>query len=200
MARAIEKEELRKLYVDDDLTDLQIAEIVGVNKSYIGQLRRLYGIKTRSNNAATGRYGEMYVRDILLSRGHDVLDLNEYNKNYSYDLLVDGKIRIDVKTANLSYSRAYKWQFANSAENRVRVDELTGVTATGRTLKKYHKTCDFVALVAIEDDRHTTFIIPSDNELIKGIQTVSITNLINNRFSSFRNNWELIGGLENEQE
>lgn len=198
MSEVATKKELNKLYVEQDLSDSQIANLLGVHRTYITHLRKVYGIKSNNRSNETGRIGEVYAILKLLSEGFTVQDMNAIDKSHPFDILVDNEIKLDVKSAMISTENSYKYQFANSKANQVKVDSSVIVTQTGRTLKKYHESCHYIVLVALSEEGTQTFIIPSNHHLIKEKQTVSISDLKNNRFNEFRNNWEQLRSDPND--
>lgn len=194
MARVIDKENLEEL--NETLSDSQIAKMLGVSRTYIVHLRKLYGIEAKSQAIATGRIGELYTILSLLNQGYSVRDTNALDKTAPYDVLVDGKIKVDVKTATICTEDCYKFQFANSKDKRIALTSSVIETKTGRTLKKYSESCDYIVLIALSDDTQA-FVLPSDHPELIGKQTVSISNIHKNRFNRFRNNWDLLRGDEN---
>lgn len=192
MTAAISEDELIELYVNQGLSDREIAEIKGISRSYVGRLRKDYGIRTTAHAYVTGRIGEIYVLEELRERGFDAADMNLINSKYIYDILVDDNVRLEVKTARMTTGGAFKWQFANKRGLNLQVSELRGLTKTGRTIKHYHITCDFIVLVALDLEKAFTYIIPSGHPSIKGMQTISITNMKSSKFETYRENWDIL--------
>lgn len=190
MKRAVAKNELESLYVEEDLSDSQIARLLGIHRTYVSKLRKEYDIQTNHRSSATGRIAEVYTILTLLNKGFSVRDMNSTDKVHPFDILVDGEIKVDVKSARLTTDDSYKFTFVNSKDKQVKIDESVIVTNAGGTLKKYHKSCDYVVLVALNEEKTESFVIPSVHHLLRGKQTVSITDLYNNRFNKYRNNWE----------
>lgn len=194
MAKVIDKVSLEEM--NETLSDKQIANMLGVSRSYIVHLRKLYGIEAKSQAIATGRIGELYTILSLLNEGYSVRDTNALDKTAPYDILVDGKIKVDVKTATICTEGCYKFQFGNSKDKQIALTSGVIKTKTGRTLKKYSESCDYIILVALSDDTQA-FVIPSNQPELIGKQTISISNVNNNRFNRFKNNWDLLRGDEN---
>lgn len=192
MTVAISKDELTNLYIAQGLSDKEIADIKGISRSYVCRLRNGYAIRTTAHAFVTGRIGELYVLGELKERGFDATDMNLIDSKYIYDVLVDNSVRLEVKTARMTTDGAFKWQFANKGGLNLKVSEIRGLTNTGRTIKHYHKTCDFIVLVALDIDKAFTYIIPSDNPNIKGMQTISITSMENSKFEAYRENWDIL--------
>lgn len=192
MTVAISKDELIELYVNQGLSDREIAEIKGITRSYVSILRKDYAIQTTAHSFITGRLGELYVLGELKERGFDAADMNLMDSKYIYDVLVNDSVRLEVKTARMTTDGAFKWQFANKGELNMQVSEIRGRTKTGRILKHYHKTCDFIALVAFGLEKTITYIIPSGHPNIRGMQTISITNMKNSKFEAYRENWNIL--------
>lgn len=194
MAKVIDKENLEEL--NEKLSDSQIAKMLGVSRTYIVHLRKAYGIKANAQAISTGRIGELFAILSLLNQGYSVRDMNSINKTAPYDILVDGKIRIDVKSAVLGTEKCYKYQFGNSKDKQIALTSNVTETKTGRTLKKYSESCDYIVLVTLSENTQV-FVIPSNHPDLVGKQTISISNVANNRFNQFRNGWDLLRGDEN---
>lgn len=189
MKKVIDKNKLEEL--NENLSDSQIAKMLGVDRTYIVHLRKAYGIKANSQSISTGRIGELFTVLSLLKQGYAVRDMNSLDKTAPYDVLVNGKIRIDVKSAVISTDKAYRYQFGNSKDKKIALTSNVIETRTGRTLKKYSESCDYIVFVALSDNTQA-FIIPSDHSELVGKQTISISNVSDNRFNRFRNNWDLL--------
>jgi hypothetical protein len=91
-----------------------------------------------------GREAEAEVGDILRQRGHRVGPA----KNYHYDLLCDGKVRIEVKTAYPSSKGNVAWAF------------------NGR--KRLEDYCDVVVLIANIDGKVFHYVLPADHQVFYG--------------------------------
>lgn len=185
----INKNKLKSLYVEDSFSDSEIANMIGVSRSYISHLRRQFNIPTR---VGTGRIGEVIAMLQLLSEGFSVKDLNATNKTASYDVLVDGSIRVDVKTAKISSKGRFVFSMANKSEgDHINTKKIK--TSSGRLLKDYSKSCDYLMFVCLRENPQI-FIIPSSEEIVKMKSTINIKSDSDRKFDAFKNNWSMLKG------
>lgn len=177
---------LKRLYMERGLTDREIANFMGFDRNYISKLREMYGIETREN---TGTKGERYVKRKLASLGFLVKDMNEKNKTSSFDLLLNNKIKIEVKTALINDSDCYKFQLSEKEENQNIISQNRIKLANGRTRKIYKNTCDFIVFVGIRGSSVISLIIPS-GEINNKLQTLSFPASGKSKYRQYLNNWE----------
>lgn len=122
------------------------------------------GLKDKPSCTLTGDINEYYVMDILKSKGYSV---SKTKPRHPYDLLVDGFVKIDVKSANPIPSRVKKMnEFVFSINNQ-------------------EPKCDLMVFVTVFSDEYKeVYIIPS--HLIKqsqlGIGESSKYDIYKNRF------------------
>ncbi len=146
-----------------NFTDSQIAKDEKVSRTAICHRRRYHKIP---NRITTGRIGELKAIQLFEGFGFDVIDMNLVDKTASYDLLIDGHIRIDVKSASLSYDGTYKFQLTNKLS-----DGCKHRRVSTRTKKDYEKSCDFILFVCLDDDN---YYLQESAELNESIITQSI--------------------------
>jgi len=146
-----------------NFTDSQIAKDEKVSRTAICHRRRYHKIP---NRIMTGRIGELKAIQLFKGFGFDVIDMNLVDKTASYDLLIDGHIRIDVKSASLSSDKKYNFQLTNKLSDGCKHRRLST-----RTKKDYEKSCDFILFVCIDDDN---YYLQESAELNESIITQSI--------------------------
>lgn len=160
---------LDHLYTNMGWSDKEIGIFFGVDRTAVVHLRKKHCIKTRKS---TGEIGEEFVIKQLENLGHQVLNLNSKDKTAPYDLLVDGQIRIDVKTAKELNNR-----FTFSLTDREKVTCIESDhrirLANKRTKKLFRKTCDYLVLVGMRGDEIVSFIVPSV-DLPDSLQNITI--------------------------
>ena len=185
------KENISYLYKNRGFSDREISEFYNIDRTYIVHLRKEYGIPSRSMENS-GRLGELKVLERLIERfGKDnVLDMNEVDKTYPYDILLFGKIRIEVKSARRSKDGRFCFSFSNAGGRGVDVNNpYVFITKTGRTIKNLDYTCDYLCLVFIEDD-YTFSFIPTNQKFDFYKKSTSTIHL-NDIPKSYRNNWHV---------
>lgn len=183
----LSKELISHLYIDRGYSDKEIANFMGIHRTQISRLRSTYGISTRQS---LWELGETFVKDYLQELGHDVTDMNEIDKTYSYDLLVNGRIKIDVKAAKET-SGFYKFILTEKSENGNIESESRLRLSNGRTKKIYRKTCDFIVFVGIREENALPIIVPSQN-INDLLQTLSYPISGISKYKPYANAWEQI--------
>ena len=185
------KENIYYLYKIKGFSDREISEIYNVDRTYIAHLRKEYRIPSRLLKS-TGRLGELEVLERLIEMfGKDnVLDMNEVDKTYPYDILLFGKIRIEVKSARIGKDGRFCFSFSNAEERGIDANNpYVFITKTGRTIKNLDYTCDYLCLVFIEDE-YTFSFIPTNqkNDLYKkSTSTIRLSNIP----KRYINNWHV---------
>lgn len=185
------KENISYLYQTRGLSDREISDIYSVDRAYVGYLRKNYGIPSRIE-VSTGRLGEKKVIEHLMKLfgEENVLDMNEVDKTHPYDILLFGKIRIEVKSAKMSKDGRFCFSFSNAESRGVDVNNpYVFITKTGRTIKNLDYTCDYLCLVFIEDE-YTFSFIPTNqkNDLYKkSTSTIRLSNIP----KRYINNWHV---------
>ncbi len=180
---------LDHLYTNMGWSDKDIGIFFGVDRTAVVHLRKKHCIKTRKS---IGEIGEEFVIKQLEELGHQVLNLNSKDKTAPYDLLIDGHIRIDVKTSkelNNRYFFCLTEKEANGnkeSENRIRLDN-------NRTKKLYRKTCDFLILIGMRENQFDSYIVPSGDlpDKLQGI-AVLINAASKSKYNSYKEEWNLL--------
>ncbi len=124
------RSEIKNYYGNDALTN-KISKTGGF--SYWA---KKLGLEQKHSETSIGIKGEERVAEILLNYGFEV---EKTSTKHPYDLLIDGCVKVDVKTANTSYIRG-------SSIHAYRI------------AKKQH-TCDFY--VFYENDTGKAYVVPA---------------------------------------
>ena len=181
------KEILIRLYTKLGKTDKEIAEFFDLDRTTIVHNRKRLGIEARKN---LGQIGEVLVISKLTQRGFKVQDMNEKDKTYLYDLKVNERIRIEVKTSRLHEGK-FSFSMSNKKEAECILSEHRVLSPTGRTIKIYRKTCDFVIFVGLTPEKIHYFIVPS-SFIEDGKTSIGFTPAVNHKYKQFENQWKLI--------
>jgi len=186
----LSKEYIKQLYVEQNKTDSEIAYICGVGRTYISHLRKKFSIKTRLNN---GHKGELVAIQKLKELGFQVEDMNKITKTYIYDLRINGKCRVEIKSTKkennrfLFTLRTNRYRGCIESENKIKLPN-------GSYRKIFKNTCDFFLLTGLDGEGTQFFIVPS-GFISNTQQNVSLSAVDNpkNKYNSFRNNWVALG-------
>lgn len=189
---ALSKNALLHLSTRMNRTDMQISEFYGIDRTYISHIRADYGIP---NKMTLGRRGELEVIKVLEEKGFHVTDMNLHDSQASYDVLVNGSIRLDVKSATFKET-AKRFTFALSekkelgcktGENRIRLK-------SGRTKKIFANTCDYLVFVGFKNNIPSFYIVPSvDLDETKGVLNI---NPDGSEFQKYKNRWRQFDGAK----
>ena len=185
------KENISYLYQTRGFSDREISEIYNIDRTYVVHLRKNYGIPSRAE-VSTGRIGEKKVIEHLIELFgvENVLDMNEIDKTHPYDILLFGKIRIEVKTSKRSLDGWFRFSFSNAGSLGANVNNpYIFTTHTGRTIKNLDYTCDYLCLVFIEDDYTFSFIPTNQGFDFYKKSTASLK--LDNHPQEFINNWNV---------
>ncbi|MBS4200304.1 hypothetical protein KHA93_11745 [Bacillus sp. FJAT-49732] len=189
--RSIDAKTLRHLYTDLRKTDRVIAEMYNLDRTTVVKKRNEFGIHARKT---LGEIGEELVEKELRSRGYDVVNMNDHDKLSPFDLLVNEKLRIEVKTSSLHEGNRFYFALSEKSGNKNIVSDTRVRLRTGRTRKLLEKTCDLVILVGLEDDGDAHFFIMSPNYIKDkkyGVY-VPFNPFSKNKYNSFREKWDEI--------
>ena len=128
------RREMVEYYGDEKLTN-KVCKTLG----YYGWAKEL-GMPVKDNDTKTGKMAEKYVYDILSKRGYRV---EQMLQNFPYDLLINGKVKVDVKFSHLYRSP-------------------NGFGFYSFRLSKKCPTCDFYILVTEDEtgDREL-YVVPA---------------------------------------
>lgn len=94
------------------------------------------GLEQKHSETKVGIEGELTIADVLKSKGYDV---EPTSANHPYDLLIDRRVKVDVKTAKTSYIR--------------------GCPVHAYRLAKRKHTCDFY--IFYEADTEKIYVVPA---------------------------------------
>lgn len=167
------------------MSDKEISGIFDVTRSSITHYRKYHGIK---KPLSIGRRGELICVNRLRKLGFTVDDMNIDDPSMPYDLLIDGKIKVEIKTSTINKNDDFSFTFSNAKKNGCRLNERVVELENGRTVKKYLYFADYFVLVGIELDEINFWVIPTD---YYPVGTQSIT-LKPNSKSVFKNNFGLL--------
>ena len=152
------KELLIREYMYNGLSDQQIATKYGFARHTIGYARSKYGIPTR---VKTGTVGEEIAERALTRNGFRVFNMNALDNLYIFDLLVNDRIRIDVKSAIDSDGSRWLFSLTNSSSLGIKTDNgYYSKLKNGRLKKDFSKTCDLLMFVGIKP-LERIYIVPS---------------------------------------
>lgn len=191
MKLTVSEDDLKRMYTVEGMSDAQIAKEFNCDRTTIVYLRQRYGIKTKQR---TGRLGELLVIDELAKRfgKANVLDVNEADATSPYDILINGKTRIEVKSSKRTIDNRFVFTFHNKKGNGVLVDDMTRRTPYGATIKDLSRSCEFVIMVFIDFDETNFLVLPSDAPGMFDKSTKSYGSRRLNQVSKHFNNWYLL--------
>lgn len=179
---------LKRLYVDLEKSDNEIASLLGLERSSITQARKRFGIKAR---LSVGRKGEMVALQKLEKLGFRVLDMNKIDKLSEFDILVNDNLKIEVKSAS-EYKGQFKFILTEKSESGCAVSDKRIRLSNGRTRKLYSKTCDFLLLVGFpKDDEPLFWIIPS-KDIPDYLQTLGTSISKKGKYAQYLNRFDLL--------
>lgn len=184
--KRLTKEVLLHLFTELELTDKEIGKRYGTDRTSITHLRKDYGIP---NKMTVGRLGELYALRRLKEYGFDALDMNITDSLASFDILLDGHLRVEVKTSSMNKKKAnYNFSFSEKASNGNKLSENRVRLKSGRTRKLYRKSCDVLLLVCW--DCKSVYLIPSAD--IPDYQSTIKLSAGTKRYAKYKDNWELL--------
>lgn len=184
--KRLPKETLLHLYTELEMTDRVIAERYITHRSAVTHLRKEYGIPARMS---IGRRGELLALAKFEKLGFDVRDMNQADKLATFDILLDGEIRIEVKTSGDHDGRGV-FSLSDQRTNGNKVSDTRIRLSNGRTKKLYSKTADFFLFVYIERKGTSFYLIPSD-ELPETMQILAIPSG-GGKYWKYQNKWQLL--------
>ncbi|MED3013804.1 hypothetical protein P4359_33010, partial [Bacillus thuringiensis] len=193
----IVKEQLYRLYTIDGLTDKQIAEQIGITSSHVSYLRKSRGIETRPTIVAKSI---PYVESVLTKLGFQVTNIREIKYNATHDLLLNDKIRIDVRTTE-SLQRnntELKFKLLDSDDSNLKTSDIRFRVSSGRTKRDLHLTCEYIICVGYLNEKPHCWVIPS-KDLRKDLQGISISPYAeNSKYEIYAEAWNLIKPVKKE--
>lgn len=181
-------ESIRRLVEESNLSDYQIAEIIGASRSTVSHYRRILSDVNKINKC--GRVGEIEAINQILKLGLDCIDMNINDKRSEFDILVNQKIRVEVKASQCN-GNSWKFVFSHRAVNIHNKAGKYEQTTSTRYVKDVKRFSDFVVLVAFDGNEKHFFVIPV-KEFKDKIQTVNIPKKMNGKWSKFLNRFDLL--------
>lgn len=174
-------------------SDREIGELFGVDRTSMVHFRKTHNIKTP---ISTGRLGELKAIFQLEELGFNVKDMNEEDCLSEFDLLVNKKIKIEVKTSNLSNDNTYTFGLSEKPRNKNRVSKNRIKLKSGRTKKIYRNTADYFILVGMGECKPRFWIVPT-NHINDQLNIIRFSKN-SSRYKEYKNNFELLrdGGDE----
>lgn len=187
MGTGLTESALRRLYTDLGKTDIEIAEFFGVDRTSIVKLRTKNGITTRKT---IGEIGEEMVWKELKSRGYLAENMNDVDKLHPFDILVDGWMRVEVKSAS-SHKGRFHFTFTEKESNQNIESEYRFRLKCGRTKKDYNVTCDVMVLVGIEGNGDCHFFINLPSKIPREQHGISapVNPFSPSKYEKWRENW-----------
>lgn len=183
---------IRYLSIELGKSDKEIGDFLGVHRSNITHYRKNNNIPKPTT---VGRQGELAAISRLRKLDFEVEDLNLIDKSSRYDLLVNKKLKIEVKSSKRGRDGRFRFSFANKRENQCKTSENVLRLKNGKTVKNYQKFADYFIFVGIDDDVYHFWIIPTN--LIKvGQQNLTLNDTYR---PIFKNNFALLReGVKND--
>mgnify|MGYP001180860821 FL=1 len=179
---------LKRLYVDLEKSDNEIASFLGLDRTTIVHARKRFGIKTR---LSVGRKGEMVALRKLEKLGFHVLDMNKIDKLSEFDILVNDNLKIEVKSASEHKGR-FSYVLTEKPEDGLVVSDKRIRLPNGRTRKLYSKTCDFLLLVGFPKDKEPLFWIIPSKDIPDDLQGISISTPEKGKYAQYLNRFDLL--------
>lgn len=127
------------------------------------------GLETKESETSEGQYFERKAIDLIIDKGYSV---NEMTTKHPYDLLINDKVKVDVKIANpylLKGSRVHTFG-----------------------INKKYATCDVYMLFAMNEDEDVERLLIIPSHKLK-ITTLSIG--ANSRYNKYIDRWDLVDKL-----
>jgi Holliday junction resolvase-like predicted endonuclease len=190
LRKLLDPRKVRHLYENLGKTDAEIAEMFKCHRTVVVKIRKQYNIHTRKS---IGVIGEEMVEKELRSRGYHVINMNNKDKTYPYDLLVDDVCRVEVKSASLHKNGYFHFVLAEKPESDKIESDVRIRLKNNRTRKLYRKTCDVIVLAGIEDNGDCHFFILHPEDISDYIQTITVplSPFSNSKYNLYRERWEL---------
>lgn len=179
-----------RFYVEEGKSDREIAEILGVHRTTITKFRLKHGITTRGGN---GIAGEAAVIEIINSLGYEVSDMNQSDRTYPFDLLVNNRVRVDVKTVFITDG---DWIFNLTSKPELGIS-LSGkndyvALPSGRMKKDFRRSCDLVVFCGLSEFNPPNFFIMLPTVIPLELTTVRIPSVRENRWTKWKDRWEVL--------
>ena len=177
-------------YITDGLSDTEVAKRFGVCRTAVVHFRKKHGIPSR---IYSGEVGEGIVACELQRVDLVVINMNMRSKIHPYDLLVNGVVRIDVKSATL-YQGHWRFSLSQKAETGIIEGDHYIRLNNGRMRKQFAKVCDFIILCGIQEGESALFVIPT-KEIPETQQTICINQSGLGKWWKWQNSFDSIKGV-----
>lgn len=189
-AMAVRKQDLERLYLHEKKTDVEIAKTHGVDRTRITQLRKLYGIPTRKH---TGQLGEEIALKELKKREFIVTDMNKSDATHPFDILINERVRVDVKTTFVDPFGFFCFKFTDKSRSGTIVSDVRIKLPNGKFKKLFTKTCDVLLLVGVIENHAPRFFLIPSNHIPDRQQSVSIPSYqVNSKYFVYENRWDFL--------
>lgn len=189
MRSKLSLEDIKRYYIKENRSDRSIAKEYGVHPMTIRLFRDRNQIKTRD----TG-YNEIIVHVIrqLEDLGHQVENYYAKNKLSSFYLLIDGKIRVDVKRSSITKENTFVFTLTDPIRNEMIESDIRIKLPNGRFKKLYHKTCDYIIFCGVHEGEKDHWIIPT-KDLPDTLQSLTVSKRYgDSKYNKYRENWKLL--------
>lgn len=176
-------------YVKEGKTDREIAQFCGVTRTAVVHARKKFKIATRK---FLTQEGVSRVCKELLLRGYDVENKRMKDPLFIYDILVNNHIKLEVMTSSSPDQYGYfKFTLTSNPRKELIVSSTRIRLSTGRTLKLYSKTCDFLICVGFLSKEAFIWIIPSP-AFPTSLQTLSLSPSETSKYYRYLYAWNLL--------
>ena len=129
------------------------------------------GLKLKESSASMGHDNELLVKSLLESRGYTCI---KTRTKHPYDLLVNGCVKVDVKSARLS---------------KVKTSDVYSFK-----LAKPQQTCDVYVTVCLDDNEVPTKIYVIPAHVMTG-KTQLVMGVGSSKYDEYIEKWEIIDNL-----
>lgn len=184
---ALHKHAVYTEYVINGKSDREIASLFKVHRTTISKFRKYHGITTRQYS---GEVGERLVEQKLIELGASVVIAeSSFAGKHSFDMLVNDKIRVQVKASQIHHRR---WTFPLTNKDGDGINGSSGdhiKLKNGRWKKNFSKTCDLIILCCITNDEPCFYIVPSS---IKLPNTINIPLTSGHTWERWKDRWDLL--------
>lgn len=183
-----DEESIKRYVVDCKLSDYEIAKLCNTTRHTVKKYRRAFTEVSKPQNC--GRLGEVCTIEELISNGFDCIDMNDNDLKAECDILVDGRVRVEVKASMCGGSQ---WKFTLSNRCETGVAHSTRYLETNGTkyAKKIKELSDFIILVGFDEIDKVFFVVPT-SELKDRQQTISIAKSLNSKWAKFLGRFDLL--------
>ncbi|MBE7114542.1 hypothetical protein FT641_18015 [Bacillus paranthracis] len=181
------KETLVDMYVRKGMAASEIESSLGLKRNQVFRKMKKFNIEPRvtTHDAAVD-----YVMSELSDRGFVATNVRREDSSCEFDILLDGKIRVQVLSASkIDLHGAFR--FALSESNRTgkypqKQNKL--LLRNGRIRKIYRKTCEYLIVVGMDAGQKYIWVIPS-NEVSDTLQTLRTPTSEVSKYNKYYEDW-----------